>query len=75
MKKLIHNIGVGIRIFYLRYPFTFGVIAVTTMLVAGILPGVSAPGWIAFMLIIAMLVQDLIRDVFGPCKRPLNFWR
>lgn len=75
MKKVLHNIGTSIRIFYLRYPFTFGVIAVTTMFVAGILPFVSAPGWVAFILIISMLVQDFIRDVFGPTKKPLNFWR
>ena len=75
MRKLLHNIGTSIRIFYLRYPIIFGIVSVTTMLVAGILPGVSAPGWISFMLIIAMLVQDFIRDLFGPCKGRLEFWR
>lgn len=75
MRKLLHNIGTSIRIFYLRYSIIFGIIMVTTMLVAGILPVVSVPGWISFTLIIAMLVQDLIRDTFGPCKSRLEFWR
>ena len=75
MRKLLHNISTSIRIFYLRYPIIFGIITVTTMLVAVILPIISTPGWIAFMLIISMLIQDLIRDLFGPRKGRLEFWR
>jgi hypothetical protein len=75
MRKLLHNIGTSIRIFYLRYPIIFGIVSVTTMLVAGVLPVVSVPGWIAFLCIVSMLVQDFVRDVFGPCRGRLEFWR
>ena len=75
MKKVLHNAGTFIRIFYLRYQVIFGIIAVTTMLVASIFPVISGMGWIAFLTIVSMLIQDFVRDVFGPCKKPLEFWR